>query len=303
MSTLKTTFIQHPSATNPNIELAADGTVVLPLSDLDDLADVNAPSPSDGEALVWDSATSKWVPEAVVPTSLDASVIDSGTLDAARIPNLDASKTTTGTFNAARIPNLDASKTTTGTFNAARIPNLDASKTTSGVFNIARIPNAAKAGIGTNVVQAVKTDTFAQSVLNTSLSNNIPGLTATITPSSATSKVLVLVSLQGQTRGAMRAVLFRNNSQLTAYIGNAAGSRPRASGRVTGGGLRDGNNIALMYLDSPGVIVPVTYSVRIGHGDDFTTTRTVFVNRNEDDLNEIRGVRTASSITAIEVAG
>jgi hypothetical protein len=34
-------------------------------STLDQLADVNAPSPSDGDALVWDSGTSKWVPEAV----------------------------------------------------------------------------------------------------------------------------------------------------------------------------------------------------------------------------------------------
>jgi len=208
-----------------------------------------------------------------------------------------ASNILSGTFDAARIPNLDASKTTTGTFNAARIPNLDASKTTSGVFNIARIPNAAKAGIGSNVVQAVKTDTFSQSVLNTSLSNNIPGLTASITPSSATSKVLVLVSLFGDTRNSFRAVLFRNNSQLTGYIGNAGASRPRASARSV-----NPASIAMMFLDSPGVIVPVTYSVRIGHSDDATPTRTVFVNRTEADQNDVRGIRTASSITAIEVA-
>lgn len=34
-------------------------------STLDQLADVNAPSPNDGDALVWDSGTSRWVPEAV----------------------------------------------------------------------------------------------------------------------------------------------------------------------------------------------------------------------------------------------
>lgn len=30
MSTIKTTYIQHPSSGSPNIELAADGTVYLP---------------------------------------------------------------------------------------------------------------------------------------------------------------------------------------------------------------------------------------------------------------------------------
>lgn len=34
-------------------------------STLDQLSDVNAPTPNDGDSLVWDSGTSKWVPEAV----------------------------------------------------------------------------------------------------------------------------------------------------------------------------------------------------------------------------------------------
>jgi hypothetical protein len=61
MSTLKTTFIQHPSATEPSIELSADGTIVLPLSDLEDLANVDG-TPTDGQFLAWNSATSQWEP-------------------------------------------------------------------------------------------------------------------------------------------------------------------------------------------------------------------------------------------------
>lgn len=61
MSTIKTTYIQHPSAASPNLELAADGTVVLPLSDLEDLANVSG-SPSDGQVLSYDSGTSAWSP-------------------------------------------------------------------------------------------------------------------------------------------------------------------------------------------------------------------------------------------------
>ena len=56
--------------------------------------------------------------------NLAASIITSGSFDAARIPSLDASKVGSGTFDAARIPNLDASKITSGTINAARLPTI-----------------------------------------------------------------------------------------------------------------------------------------------------------------------------------
>jgi len=61
MSTIKTTYIQHPSSATPNVELAADGTVVLPLSDLEDLANVGG-SPTDGQVLEYDAGTSSWGP-------------------------------------------------------------------------------------------------------------------------------------------------------------------------------------------------------------------------------------------------
>ena len=55
----------------------------------------------------------------------NASDINSGTLNVARIPNLAASKVNSGTFDIARIPNLSASKVTSGTFARARIESTD----------------------------------------------------------------------------------------------------------------------------------------------------------------------------------
>lgn len=46
----------------------------------------------------------------------DASDIETGTLDAARIPSLDAGKITSGTLGAERIPTIAASKVTSGAF-------------------------------------------------------------------------------------------------------------------------------------------------------------------------------------------
>ena len=63
MSTLKTTYIQHPSAVSPAIELTAEGTVTLPLSGIGSLVDVNEGSgPEDGNVLIYDAATTSWVP-------------------------------------------------------------------------------------------------------------------------------------------------------------------------------------------------------------------------------------------------
>lgn len=62
------------------------------VASLDNIADVNAPAPNDGDALVWDSGTSKWVPVAMAfnlddladvnaPTPSDGNALiwDSGT--------------------------------------------------------------------------------------------------------------------------------------------------------------------------------------------------------------------------------
>lgn len=50
------------------LQVDASGYVKVDMSliDLNDLADVNAGSPSDNDALTWDAATSKWIPEAAV---------------------------------------------------------------------------------------------------------------------------------------------------------------------------------------------------------------------------------------------
>jgi len=48
MSTLKTTYIQHPSATDPAIELEADGTVLIPSIPPPDLSNLDASNLTSG---------------------------------------------------------------------------------------------------------------------------------------------------------------------------------------------------------------------------------------------------------------
>ena len=52
----------HPQTTTSQITDFATQISSITISELNDIGDVNAGSPSDGQALVWDNSTSKWVP-------------------------------------------------------------------------------------------------------------------------------------------------------------------------------------------------------------------------------------------------
>ena len=153
------------------------------------------------------------------------------------------------------------------------------------------------AGIGSNVVSTTKTDTFSTS---SSSFTAITGLAATITPSSATAKVLVMVHISANDAQAGAASNFRLMRGATAVsIGDASGSRNRAtvSFKEDSGDSRGTSPLAFMFLDSPGVATATTYSVEIAVNAAFRINTTM-----ADPDSDIPGARTTSSITVIEVA-
>ena len=156
------------------------------------------------------------------------------------------------------------------------------------------------AGIGTNVVQTARTDTFSASVATGAFSAD--AISATITPTLSSSKVLVIVSLNGVvTTVGLRTRLYRGGS-VSDFIGDSAGSRVRTTtgSETTTARANEINNISFIYLDSPATTSATTYSVRLGH--DSSATQTVYMNRATDDADGVARSRPASSITLIEVA-
>jgi len=151
------------------------------------------------------------------------------------------------------------------------------------------------------VVQTVKTDTFS---VGASSYTTVTGLTATITPSSTSSKILILAQLSiGLSNSPQGSPIFRlAGGNATTYVGDADGSRTRGVA-----GYRSGNNgyendsttLGVMsFLDSPNTTSATTYSVEV-----FNTEGTGYINRPGNNTDTTTRARSASSITLMEVAG
>jgi len=162
------------------------------------------------------------------------------------------------------------------------------------------------AGAILQVVQTVKTDTF--STTSTSFTD-VTDLTAAITPSSSSSKILILLdaTLAITPSISSTAIQYRiSGGNSTTYVGDAAGSRIRAIGGIrTAGTNADefnfGNGslrVSGIYLDSPSTASAVTYSMQIR-----VPSQTGFVNRAGSTTDDDTHTRSASSITVMEVAG
>ena len=163
----------------------------------------------------------------------------------------------------------------------------------------AALDAAGNAGIGSNVVQTVKTDTFTTA--STSFVA-VTGLAVTITPTSNASKVLVsgFVNWNRRRSASQGATMRLMRGATPIAVGDAVGSRLQSTasaGLVTND--RGSGVWSFEFLDSPSTDGATVYSVEVA-----TSTDTLAINTGSDDGNTSSAfvARTVSAITAIEVA-
>ncbi len=151
------------------------------------------------------------------------------------------------------------------------------------------------------VVSTAKTDTFTSASLTLgAISGEVTGLTATITPTSITSKVLVhLTTTTDGGPGGVGTILYRGGAALTGATGDAAGSRTRVTYGMLQSTSRGVVTASSTFLDSPATLSATTYSVRLHNASDIT--KTLYLNRTESDGNLIQINRGISTITLMEV--
>lgn len=150
-----------------------------------------------------------------------------------------------------------------------------------------------------SVKQVVSTAKLDTTTITATTATAITGLSVTITPSSASSKILLLAQVTNSFAN-QEAFLRFGGGLASTYIGAAAGSRVR-------GVTQPAENAAgaraitqtLMYLDSPATTSAITYNV----AGWVVSGGSLYINRSVTDTDNANFLRGASSITAIEVVG
>ena len=161
---------------------------------------------------------------------------------------------------------------------------------------------AAKRGAGAilQVIQTVKTDTFSSATIGSDV--DITGLSVSITPSSASNKILVTydTNISGSNAGYSGNVHLKRDST-KIYQGDAEGSRTRSTQffitrNDTIGHLEE-IKVHGSFLDSPSTTSSITYKISVNSiNTNFTVNKTMY------DTNTTAVARYPSSITVMEVA-
>jgi len=189
----------------------------------------------------------------------------------------------------------------TGNFTIAS-PNSSTDRTLTLPDNTGTILTSASntnfpAGSVLQVVQA----TLTSQVSSTATSYTNIGLSASITPSSSSNRILVLSQVSGSTNGNAGTFLqiFRNGSAVIQ--GDANGSRQRTlSQSLYTTAVNSGVPISMMYLDSPSSTSSITYDIRCANLEDSTAW---YINRSANNFNGSYGYTSVSTLVLMEIKG
>jgi hypothetical protein len=205
----------------------------------------------------------------------------------------------TGTFTIAS-PNSNSNFTLTLPIESGTVLT---SGTTSGInasaLTTGTIPKARMfAGAVLQVLQTQKTDTF--STTSTTFVD-VTGLSVSITPASASNKILVMVSVSVGPDQHSDLRILRDSTAIA--IGDTAGARTRSTNhfyRGFTGGQYDVIPSNMVWLDSPATTSALTYKIQVGnpYSGAYTTT----INRTAHDGDFSYNARTVSTITVMEIA-
>ena len=173
---------------------------------------------------------------------------------------------------------------------------LPATFVSGNVLTAAQMNNLRGAFRVLQVVSTAKTDTFTTT---STTFTDVTGLTATITPSATSSKILIVAMLNGGAITSANNLHMRLARGGTAiFVGDAAGSRTQATGASF-----DASLVAApfpgIFLDSPSTTSATTYSIQVRTN---VAAQTAYVNRTATDTDNAGFPRLPSSITVMEIS-
>jgi hypothetical protein len=166
--------------------------------------------------------------------------------------------------------------------------------TSNGAGTTPTFQAAAGGGKILQVISTTKTDTFTTS--STSFTD-VTGLSATITPSATSSKILVIFQTQlSNSNGGARTYIKLVRASTDIYIGDTSGVRKSLSGYWKGPSDAGILSVSGTHRDEPNTTSATTYKIQMSVGSNTGT-----LNRGGDDANYDSNPRAASSITLMEI--
>ena len=157
-------------------------------------------------------------------------------------------------------------------------------------------------GMVLQVQQTYKTDTFNDSLTYNDETGDITGLTASITPSDASNKILIMFDVMTGNSASSRIgiKLYKAGSVLTGSLGDADGSNSRVTAYCSTMTYDRSWGISGKYLDTAGGTSAITYSLRLRIGN--SASNTVYVNRQATLYNSAGSMLAGSSLILMEIA-
>lgn len=149
------------------------------------------------------------------------------------------------------------------------------------------------------VVQTAKTDTFSVAASGTTTWADVTGLSVSITPTSTSSKILVIATFIGATTPSSGggARLVRDSTAIC--VATSTSNRTAGTVQDTYSARGDSYNaFAANFLDSPATTSAVTYKVQVAAPSGNTT----YINRGFTDTDSNGYTRGTSQITVMEIA-
>jgi hypothetical protein len=160
-------------------------------------------------------------------------------------------------------------------------------------------------GVGGKVLQTIQVVKTSKQSVQSQTMVDITGFELTITPSSASNKILLITTITACCHASGGFNLWRqigSNSyaQMTSYIGDADGSRQRFTMHM---GQTQTANVAersMTILDSPNTTSAVKYKWQTG--TPYHSSYVIAINSSTEDSNSSYYARTISTMTAQEIA-
>ena len=172
---------------------------------------------------------------------------------------------------------------------------IEATNTTQYYDGAAWLALGGKVG---QIISTTKTDTFSAAV-NTTFSGNVTGLTATITPTSASSSILISGTIcTASSLNASYAPIRIMRGATAIGVGTSTGSRTAVTTlAMNETDSASASPLPFNFLDSPATTSATTYALQVysvGNG-------TIYVNRSQIDTDTANYYRSISTITVMEI--